>query len=169
VKKLIIHIILLLLLPATAWVQPKVAARVSATGKLSGGGRAVSLPVSIDKTSDCLRLNSGLAVYLAERGTGSFVLACKTNTETPDVEIKLFPNPVYTYGRLVSMALLTQERQLSIGIFDAAGRNVMNLQRPADQLYAGMVIEMSRLGAGYYFLRIDGQKIHRVIPFVKIN
>jgi len=169
VKKILIHIILLLLMPATAWLQPKVAMRVSATGKPSGGGRALSLPVSISKNADCLRLNTGLAVYMAERGTGAFVLACKTNTETPDVEIKLFPNPVYTYARLVSMALLSQERQLTLTVLDAAGRTVMTLQRPSDQLYAGIVIEMSRLGAGSYFLRIDGQKIHRVIPFIKAN
>lgn len=168
-KKLLLHIILLLLAPATAWLQPKVAMRVSATGKPSSGGRVLSLPVSVSKNADCLRLNTGLAVYMAERGTGVFVLACKTNTETPDVEIKLFPNPVYTYARLVSMALLRQENHLTLTVLDAAGRIVLTLQRPADQLYAGISIELSRLGAGSYFLRIDGKEIHRVIPFIKVN
>lgn len=157
------------MLPTTAHLQYKASMRVSVTGKLSSGDRTMSVPVSINENRKCLRLNTGLAVYMAERGSGAFVLGCRTSNVTPDVEIKLFPNPVYTYARLVSMALLSQESLLSITVLDAAGRVILALQRPADQLYAGITIEMNRLGAGSYFLRIDGKTIHRGIPFIKVN
>jgi hypothetical protein len=144
-------------------------ARISATGKLSDGASIMSLAVSFNKKSACLKLNTGLSLYQGERGDGAFVMACRANSELPAIEIKLFPNPVSTYGKLMSMALLGQERQLAVSVFDASGRALFQLQKTAEQLFNGLSIDMSGLAAGSYFLRVDGKSVHRVIPFIKIN
>jgi Secretion system C-terminal sorting domain len=169
VNKTLFYIIPLLLMPATAWLQSRSVARFSATGKLSSGAPTMSLTVSFNKNSGCLKLNTGLALYHGERRDGAFVLACATSAEAPVINIKFFPNPVSTYGKLISMTLLAQERQLAVSVLDATGRVLMQLQHTDEQIYNGLTIEMSGLPAGSYFLRVDGKTVHRVISFIKTN
>lgn len=160
---------MLLLLPLFLTAQASTFFTVSATGPLSSGESTSSLPIQFSGNSDCLKINSGLAVYSGARGSQSFVMACRTSNNEPIIELTLFPNPTTAYSRLISSVLLRSEQQLIITVVDSKGRVVLQLSKSADQLFAGADINFQQISAGSYFMRIDGRVIHQVIPFIKMN
>lgn len=142
---------------------------VNATGPLSTGSLALSSPAFFDKKNDCLKINSGVSLFSGSIGSGLFVMLCDTEEDIRAVQFRLYPNPASSTSTLVSSILLRGEREISITIVDAMGRVVIQSFRSADQLLAGTSISLNSLVAGNYFLRIDGQVVHQVISFIKVN
>jgi hypothetical protein len=163
------YIISLLLLPVIISAQERLFYSVSATGRLSSGYSTSSLPVQFNKSNDCLQINSGMAVYTGTRGSQAFVMACRSSTNEPVIQLTLFPNPATTISKLISSALLRNEQSLTIAVIDVQGRVLFQLNRSPDQLLTGVSIDVQRLSAGSYFLKINGRSFYQVIPFIKMN
>jgi hypothetical protein len=161
--------LLFLLISVFASAQERLFYTVSSTGRLSSGWSTSSLPVQFNKSNDCIRLNSGMAVYAGTRGSQPFVMACRTVNNEPLIQLTLFPNPATAFSKLVSSALLSNEQVLNIAVIDGQGRVVLQLTRSPDQLLSGVTIDVQRLSAGSYFLRVNGRVFHQVIPFIKMN
>ena len=126
---------------------------VSVVGSFSQGMRASSLVQSFNKRTECLQLNTGLFLYYAIKGSSKFELTCQTNSSDTPIDIRLFPNPVRNYVRLEGSGPLDIDQNLSLSLFDAAGTSFF----------------WGWLQSGNYYLRVDGEELHRVIPFIKLN
>jgi hypothetical protein len=74
-----------------------------------------------------------------------------------------------TMSTLISTVLIRNEQNLTLSLYDTRGRLMRQLTKTADQLLAGINIDVQDFSAGNYFLRIDGRFIHEVISFLKMN
>ena len=142
---------------------------MSATGRLSSGATVHSLPLQVNDSNMCLKLDNGIAVYRGKRGERSFVMSCRSNESQTVFQFRLFPNPTMTMSTLISTVLIRNEQNLTLSLYDTRGRLMRQLTKTADQLLAGINIDVQDFSAGNYFLRIDGRFIHEVISFLKMN
>jgi hypothetical protein len=142
---------------------------ISVVGSFSQGMRASSLVQSFNKRTECLQLNTGLFLYYAIKGSSKFDLTCQSSPSVTPIDIQLFPNPVRNYVRLEGSGLLDIGQSISLSLFDAAGKRLWGQVIPVSQLIAGTSFFWGWLQSGNYYLRVDGEELHRVIPFIKLN
>ncbi|MFM8758474.1 MAG: T9SS type A sorting domain-containing protein [Methylophilaceae bacterium] len=159
----------IIVFPILVSAQERLFFTVSATGRLSSGWSTSSLPVQFNKSNDCIQLNSGMAVYAGVRGSQPFVMTCRSANNEPVIQLTLFPNPASSISKLISSALLSHEQSLNIAVIDVQGRVLFQISRTPDQLLSGISVDVQRLPAGSYYLRVDGRAFHQVIPFIKMN
>lgn len=168
-KNIILHIAIVSFCLSSTHAQSVSSITVSAIGAFADGGKATSLALSISKSTDCLQLNTGLALYSGIMGHLPFVMTCKTDAPTLPVDIKLYPNPVENYTRLVSSLPTTNSSPFQLSVIDALGRIVMVKQISATLLSAGISLYFGQLPSGNYFLKLDRENLHHVIPFIKVK
>ena len=142
---------------------------VSVVGSFSQGMRASSLVQSFNKRTECLQLNTGLFLYYGIKGNSRFELTCQTGSIVTPVDIRLFPNPVRNYVRLAGSGISENDQNLSLSLYDAAGKRLWEQVITVSQLIAGTSFFWGWLQSGNYYLRVDGEELHRVIPFIKLN
>ena len=142
---------------------------VSVVGSFSQGMRATSLVQSFNKRTECLQLNTGLYLYYGVKGNSRFELTCQTGSIVTPVDIRLFPNPVRNYVRLEGSGISENDQNLSLSLYDAAGKRLWEQVITVSQLIAGTSFFWGWLQSGNYYLRVDGEELHRVIPFIKLN
>lgn len=142
---------------------------VSVVGSFSQGMHASSLVQSFNKRTECLQLNTGLYLYYGVKGNSRFELNCQTGSIVTPVDIRLFPNPVRNYVRLEGSGISENDQNLSLSLYDAAGKRLWEQVITVSQLIAGTSFFWGWLQSGNYYLRVDGEKLHRVIPFIKLN
>jgi hypothetical protein len=142
---------------------------VSVVGSFSQGMRASSLVQSFNKRTECLQLNTGLYLYYGVKGNSRFELTCQTGSIVTPVDIRLFPNPVRNYVRLEGSGISENDQNLSLSLYDAAGKRLWEQVITVSQLIAGTSFFWGWLQSGNYYLRVDGEELHRVIPFIKLN
>ena len=85
------------------------------------------------------------------------------------VDIRLFPNPVRNYVRLAGSGISENDQNLSLSLYDAAGKRLWEQVITVSQLIAGTSFFWGWLQSGNYYLRVDGEELRRVIPFIKLN
>ncbi|MEY4586416.1 MAG: Secretion system C-terminal sorting domain [Bacteroidota bacterium] len=142
---------------------------VSVVGSFSQGMRASSLVQSFNKRTECLQLNTGLYLYYGVKGNSRFELTCQSGSIVTPVDIRLFPNPVRNYVRLEGSGISENDQNLSLSLYDAAGKRLWEQVITVSQLIAGTSFFWGWLQSGNYYLRVDGEELHRVIPFIKLN
>jgi hypothetical protein len=168
-KQLVLLSVLLICIIQNGFSQSGSFYGVSVVGSFSQGMRASSLVQSFNKRTECLQLNTGLFLYYAIKGSSKFDLACQSSPSVTPIDIQLFPNPVRNYVRLEGSGLLDIDQSISLSLFDAAGKRLWGQVIPVSQLIAGTSFFWGWLQSGNYYLRVDGEELHRVIPFIKLN
>ena len=143
--------------------------RVGSIGQLSSGGYASSLATSFNNSVDCIKLNTGVTLFSGLFGQNEFFTACKPVVSFESVEFNLFPNPVVNYTRLVASSMPSSLTSFSLVVFDALGRTILKTKLDSHVLRTGYVINASGFLSGNYFLRVYGNGLSRVIPFVKVQ
>ena len=123
-KQLVLLSVLLICIIQNGFSQSGSFYGVSVVGSFSQGMRASSLVQSFNKRTECLQLNTGLFLYYAIKGSSKFELTCQTNSSDTPIDIRLFPNPVRNYVRLEGSGLLDIDQNLSLSLFDAAGKRL---------------------------------------------
>ena len=160
---------LLCCISLTGVAQSRIFFSVSAVDRVSNINNIGSYPTSLNKSTTCLQVQSGLLAFYGIEGTSLFNLDCATLNPSNNPEIRLFPNPVVNYTRIQSTTLLTANPTLQLWITDAAGRVVLRRSVSNAQLYAGTSLFLGMLSSGNYFLKIEGPSIQQVIQFIKVN
>lgn len=142
---------------------------VSVVGSFSQGMRASSLVQSFNKRTECLQLNTGLYLYYGIKGNARFELTCQTGPIVIPNDIRLYPNPVRNYVRIEGSGFPDNDQNLSLSLYDAAGKRLWMQVIATSQLIGGASFFWGWLQSGNYYLRVDGEELHRVIPFIKLN
>lgn len=142
--------------------------RIGSLGALAGTNYTASLAASFNNASECIKLNTGVALFAGTMGKKEFVAICKPLLVEEKIEFTLFPNPVENYTRLVATGLPVSLDQIQVIIVDAAGRTVLSEKIACSRLRTGYSFYLNRLSAGNYFLRIYANGLTRIIPFVKV-
>jgi hypothetical protein len=142
---------------------------VSVVGSFSQGMRASSLVQSFNKRTECLQLNTGLYLYYGVKGNSIFELTCQAGSIVNPIDIRLFPNPVRNYVRLEGSGFSDNDQNFNLSLYDAAGKRLWIQVIAANQLLVGVSFFWGWLQSGNYYLRVDGEDLHRVIPFIKLN
>lgn len=143
--------------------------RVGSIGQLSLGGYASSLATSFNNSVDCIKLNTGVTLFNGLFGQNEFFSSCKPVVSVESLEFNLFPNPVINYTRLVASGIPSSLTTMSLVVVDALGRTILRTKLDSRVLRAGYVINASGFLSGNYFLRVYGDGLSRVIPFVKVQ
>ena len=168
-KKILLYLFVLFFAAQSALAQSSSFISVSAIAALSNGSKVTCQALSFNKAVDCIQLNTGLSLFSGILGVMQFSAACKAITASVPLAFKLFPNPVVNYTRLISTASLPAVDQLQLAVIDAMGRIVMKRAIGSSNLTTGISLFFGNLSAGNYYLRIDGENLHRVVPFIKVK
>lgn len=164
-----IALLIVLAMGPLCWSQTVTIVRTGVIDAFPDGQKAYSQALSFNKSTLCLWLNTGLTLYAGINGNRSFELDCKPAPEISTTTLKLFPNPAVHYARLQSEGTPLPSGNLELSIIDESGRLMQRRSVDAASLSAGISLYMGMLAAGTYFLKIEGQELRRVIPFIKVN
>lgn len=167
--KFILNMLILLSSLTSSNAQSIPFSRVGVIGQFTTGGYASSLATSFNNSVDCIKLNTGVTLFNGLFGQNEFFAACKSTISNEAWEFSLFPNPVVNYTRLVASSVPNSIHTISIVVVDALGRTILKAKLDPRVLRAGYVINASGLLSGNYFLRVHGDGLSRVIPFVKVK
>jgi hypothetical protein len=142
---------------------------VGAIGMLSSGNPAQSLAQSFTSKASCLQVQTGIQVHQGILGRLPFAIDCNTAVTITPFSIRLFPNPVINYVRIDGAGAIGSNENCLLAIIDATGRLLFKESTTIPALRSGISYFWGWLKSGSYFLKVDGETIHQIVPFVKIN
>lgn len=127
------------------------------SGKLNRG-----LEMQIIKDFNPLRGTNYYRIAVQEEdGTTSYSKVCKINTADGKNQIVLYPNPVHGNRINIQSDLLASDSQ-KVAIYDVSG-NKMSIQLLSESSANNLVIDISKIAPGVYFLKYQQE----VIRFIK--
>lgn len=156
----------LLILPLRAIAQniPTLSFSSLQYSRTNVGG--LSQPISASFFSNCITLQTGLALYHSAKNSGIFLADCRTQDSLYSFHFLFYPNPVFSQATL-SISRLVPHQSLQLQLVDVLGRIILNQVISFASLYSGYKFNFSQLVPGVYFLVISNSEIHKVIKFIK--
>jgi hypothetical protein len=126
-----------------------------------------SMALTFISSSNCLNVQNGAAVLTGERGNGLFVTNCEVVTKINSLGIKLFPNPVSDFTKVMFINTPPLNDNFIITILGLDGSKVANLSATGYELFQGKKINLSSLSTGTFFLQIESSKYIDALKFIK--
>lgn len=163
--KLLIGALVIIPFGAIAQKNPTLSFSSLQYSRPQGGG--LSQPLSATFWSNCITLETGLALYHSEKSSGIFMDDCRRQDSLDPIRFLFYPNPVFSQATL-SVSLLVPQKSIQLQIVDVLGRIVQNQVINLASLYGGYRVNFSQLIPGVYFLIISNSDLRKVIKFIKV-
>lgn len=132
------------------------------------GNSWLSQPVSRPLQSECISLTFGLGLHYALKRKGTFLLDCSEKDTSSAIKFLVYPNPVHTIATLSILTPRAVNQKVQLLLIDALGRITRSQWVTWQDLYPGLLLDMSSLAAGIYFLKISSSAFNSVIKIIKI-
>ena len=117
----------------------------------------------------CLDVQNGIAVLNGKRNTGDFAMSCEVTLKINTLGVKLFPNPVNSVTKVKITNVPPLNETFNLSIWTTEGAMISNTKETGYNLFQGMTMDLSRLVAGSYVLKIESSNFIDAIKFIKAN
>ena len=163
-RKPYILLIIVLLLCTTAQAQIV----MSSIGRMGSASGTVSA-LNFKSSSNCIDVQSGVAVLNGIRGNGEFAFSCEVAMNFNSLGIKLFPNPVNSNTRVKFINAPPLIEEFSLNIYTAEGQFISSKKESGYNLFQGITMDLGSLTSGIYILKIESTQYVDAIKFIKAN
>lgn len=126
-----------------------------------------SMTITFSSSSSCFNVQNGASVIIGERGSGFFVNNCAVIEKFNTLGIQLFPNPVTAITKIKFVNAPQLNDPFTISIWNISGIKLATSQAFGYELYQGKLMDISKLSAGIFILKIESDKYSETLKFIK--
>ena len=141
---------------------------MSSVGGFSSGS-TISIPMQFKSTDECIDIQSGIAVLSGVRNKGEFAINCGINFRVNTLGIKLFPVPAANKTKVKFINTPPLKEQFEISVYSRVGVLVMTKKSNGYDLFQGIDLDLSKLIAGSYYIKIESSMYSDAAKFIKGN
>lgn len=141
---------------------------MSSIGSMAGTSSSVSA-LNFKSNAACLDVQNGIAVLNGKRNTGTFAMSCEVTLKINTLGVKLFPNPVNSVTKVKITNVPPLNETFNLSIWTTEGAMISTSKETGYNLFQGMTMDLSRLVAGSYVLKIESSNFIDAIKFIKAN
>jgi hypothetical protein len=163
-KNKIIAICVGLFAYTTSFAQQGVV--ISSIGNFAGTTSSISA-IQFKSISNCIDVESGMAVLTGKRATGDFAINCEVSLKYNSLGVRLFPNPVQAQAKVKATNTPPLNETFNLTVWSADGVLITSRKETGYNLFQGLTIDLSNLKSGTYVLKIDAPKFVDVVKFIK--
>lgn len=131
------------------------------------GTTAISNTIAFRSITECINVQTGLAVLRGIRNDGEFTINCKVDLEINQLALKMFPIPTLQNATVKLQKLPAYSDDFKITIWSLDGVNLLQRNEKGDNLHLGINLDLSKLPIGTYILKIESSKYIDAIKFIK--
>jgi len=139
---------------------------VSSIGNFPGTTSNISA-IQFKSISNCIDVQSGMAVLTGKRATGDFAINCEVSLKYNSLGVRMFPNPVQAQAKVKATNTPPLNETFNLTVWSADGVLINSRKETGYNLFQGLTIDLSTLKSGTYVLKIDAPKFVDVIKFIK--
>ena len=139
---------------------------VSSIGNFAGTTSSISA-IQFKSISNCIDVQSGMAVLTGKRAAGDFAINCEVSLRYNSLGVRMFPNPVQAQAKVKATNTPPLNETFNLTVWSADGVLINSRKETGYNLFQGLTIDLSTLKSGTYVLRIDAPKFVDVIKFIK--
>ena len=143
---------------------------MSSVGML--GTSSSNAPAIIFRSSAlCIDVQSGIAVFngVNSSATGEFAINCIVKQQFNSFGIKLFPNPANVISKLKFTNTPPLQEVFNVSVWSTEGAILNTRKETGYNLFQGIMLDVSRLVAGSYILKIESAQSLDALKFIKVN
>jgi hypothetical protein len=119
--------------------------------------------------TNCIDVQSGLAIYNSKLNTSDFSIDCKINQQFNTLGLLLFPNPMRTFTKVKFNIVPPLQDNFTLTIWNPEGYQMYAQEVKGFQIYQGLILNLNKLSAGNYILKIESLRFIEAIKFIKLN
>lgn len=149
----------------TSYAQQLTMSSMGSMGNTSG----LSAAINFKSNSNCIDVQSGIAVLNGTKGFGAFVVNCEEKQQFNMLGLKLYPNPVRTSSKLKFTNTPPLTENFNITIWSTEGELVKTLKASGYTLFQGIIMDLSAITPGGYVLKIESTQYIEALKFIKTN
>jgi len=139
---------------------------ISSVGEFPGMSSVCS-PDQFISTSSCIDVETGIAVLEGERGMGIFAINCEIPTNTNTLGVNVYPNPASSVVKVKFEHTPPLTDNFNVTVIKEDGVVLMISKETGYSIFQGISIDVSRLPAAGYIIKIESSKYVDVAKFIK--
>jgi hypothetical protein len=139
---------------------------VSSIGNFGGTTSSISA-IQFKSISNCIDVESGMAVLTGKRAAGEFAINCEVSLRYNTLGVRMFPNPVQAQAKVKATNAPPLNETFNLTVWTADGVLLSTRKETGYNLFQGLTIDLSNLKSGTYVLKIDAPKFVDVVKFIK--
>lgn len=124
-------------------------------------------PFQFKSTSNCIDVQTGINVLNTNNGKEDFVINCAINLNLNTLGLKFYPNPVVNNAKVKFIGTPTLKDLFNITIYSTTGELILSRKESGYTIYQGLVLNLSPLLAGTYFIQIESLYTLDLVKFIK--
>jgi hypothetical protein len=164
-NKFLLLLIVFFITVHTSYAQQLTMSSMGSMGNTSG----LSAAINFKSNSNCIDIQSGIAVLNGTKGFGAFVVNCEVKQQFNMLGLKLYPNPVRTSSKLKFTNTPPLTENFNITIWSAEGELVKTLNASGYTLFQGIIMDLSAITPGGYVIKIESTQYIEALKFIKTN
>lgn len=130
---------------------------------------SVSAAVQFTSSNSCIDVQTGVAVLEGERGTGIFAVNCEMPSNINTLGINVYPNPSVNNAKIKFVHTPPLTESFNVSVVRVDGVVLMQSVETGYNLFVGKSIDVSRLPAGTYVVKLESAHYVDAVQFIKAN
>ena len=130
---------------------------------------SVSAAVQFSSSNTCIDVQTGVAVLEGERGTGLFAINCEMPSNINTLGINVYPNPSVSNAKIKFIHTPPLTESFNVSVVRVDGVILMQSVETGYNLFVGKSIDVSRLPAGTYIVKLESAHYVDAVQFIKAN
>ena len=127
------------------------------------------LLVLFTSSNTCIDVQTGVAVLEAERGTGIFAINCEMPSNINTLGINVYPNPSVSQAKIKFVHTPPLTEIFNVTVVRVDGVVLMQSVETGYNLFVGKSIDVSRLPAASYIIKLESAHYVDAVQFIKAN
>lgn len=134
------------------------------------GNSSSNAPAIIFRSSAlCIDVQTGIAVFNGVNNTGEFAINCNVKQQFNSLGMILFPNPAIQSAKLKLINTPPLQAVFNVSVWNTDGVFISTRKETGYNLFQGIMLDVSKLVAGSYILKIESPEYLDAIKFLKVN
>lgn len=130
---------------------------------------SVSVAIQFSSSNSCIDVQTGVAVLEGERGIGLFAINCEMPSNINTLGINMYPNPSVSQSKIKFTHTPPLTETFNVSVVRVDGVVLMTSVETGYSLFVGKSIDVSRLAAGTYIVKLESAHYIDAAQFIKTN
>ena len=159
-------LILFILLAKPLSAQLKASFLISSTGSKNTFVNNIS-SIQFKSVSNCIDVQTGINALHLNIGLEQFVINCSLPLNINTLGLKFYPNPVLNNAKVKFIGTPLLKEIFYLTIYSTTGELILSKKEFGNTIYQGLVLNLSSLPIGTYFIQIESLYTLDLVKFIK--
>lgn len=159
-------LVLFILLAKPLSAQLKASFLISSTGSKNTFVNNIS-SIQFKSASNCIDVQTGINALHLNIGPEQFVINCSLPLNINTLGLKFYPNPVLNNAKVKFIGTPLLKEIFYLTIYSTTGELILSKKEFGYTIYQGLVLNLSSLPIGTYFIQIESLYTLDLVKFIK--